>query len=177
MDRSQVSTTLVKGNRKLHIPKLERELGCLKGTGMKGSEGSARGHVRKGRGSWVLWVGPAVTSLLTWWLTTGVKRIQWNLRSLQGSLPKRLQVKRLGVGRPMGTSCPCPRMRSWDENAGRGIRREKAMWAMLGGNQQNWTARVGRTECHVHLRLQGPGFWENGLPSTEVWRSWLPPWP
>lgn len=42
---------------------------------------------------------------------------------------------------------------------------------MLGGNQQNWTARVGRTECHVHLRLQGPGFWENGLPSTEVWRS------
>ena len=41
--------TLVKGKRKLHIPKMERELECMKGTGLEGSKVSTRGHVRRGR--------------------------------------------------------------------------------------------------------------------------------
>lgn len=41
--------TLVRGKRKLYLPKMERESECMKGTGLEGRKVSTRGHVRRGR--------------------------------------------------------------------------------------------------------------------------------
>lgn len=49
MRRKREKRTLVRGKQKLQLPKMERELECMKGTGLEGRKVATRGHVRRAR--------------------------------------------------------------------------------------------------------------------------------